>query len=44
MWDDQQMMDYSNTHDKSHNYDHALYPRVNGSTQEGLPDPEESEE
>lgn len=38
MWDDQQMMDYSETHDKSHNYDHSLYPRVNGSTQESLPE------
>lgn len=40
MWDDQQMMEYSDTHDKSHNYDHSLYPRVNGSTQESLPDTE----
>lgn len=31
MWDDQQMMEYSEAHDKSHNYDHALYPRVNGA-------------
>ncbi len=31
MWDDIQMMEYSNSHDKSHNYDHALYPKVNGA-------------
>lgn len=32
MWDDKQMMEYSNSHDKSHNYDHALYPKVNGAS------------
>lgn len=31
MWDDKQMMEYSETHDKSHNYDHSLYPQVNGA-------------
>ncbi len=31
MWDDKQMMDYSNSHDKSHNYDRALYPEINGA-------------
>ena len=34
MWDDKQMMEYSNTHDKSHNYDHSLYPEVNGASQD----------
>lgn len=35
MWDDRQMMEYSESHDKSHNYDHALYPEVNGSESAG---------
>lgn len=29
MWTDEQMMDYSEKHNKSHNYDHSLYPVVN---------------
>lgn len=29
MWTDAQMMDYSEKHNKSHNYDHSLYPVVN---------------
>ena len=33
MWDDRQMMEYSESHDKSHNYDHSLYPKVNGSSE-----------
>ncbi|MCM1185172.1 MAG: hypothetical protein NC251_07205 [Lachnoclostridium sp.] len=29
MWTDEQLMDYSEKHNKSHNYDHSLYPEVN---------------
>ncbi|MCM1264551.1 MAG: hypothetical protein NC313_17710, partial [Butyrivibrio sp.] len=29
MWNDAQMMEYSDRHYKSHNYDHSLYPVVN---------------
>ncbi|MCM1264347.1 MAG: hypothetical protein NC313_16675 [Butyrivibrio sp.] len=29
MWSDAQLMDYSEKHNKSHNYDHSLYPVVN---------------
>ncbi|MCM1261272.1 MAG: hypothetical protein NC313_01020 [Butyrivibrio sp.] len=29
MWNDAQMMEYSEKHNKSHNYDHSLYPVVN---------------
>lgn len=28
-WTDEQLMDYSEKHKKSHNYDHDLYPKVN---------------
>lgn len=35
MWDDKQMMEYSNSHDKSHNYDHSLYPEVQGASPSG---------
>lgn len=28
-WDDATMMDYSEKHNKSHNYDHEAYPQVN---------------
>ena len=29
MWDEARMMDYSQNHNLSHNYDHSLYPVVN---------------
>lgn len=29
MWTDSQMMEYSQSHDNSHNYDHEVYPVVN---------------
>lgn len=29
MWTDEQMITYSNKHNKSHNYDPALYPEIN---------------
>lgn len=29
LWTDEDMMNYSNTHNLSHNYDHDLYPQVN---------------
>lgn len=29
MWNDAQMMEYSNSHNKSHNYDRELYPVIN---------------
>lgn len=33
LWDDPTMMAYSNQHNKSHNYDHSIYPQVSGSTE-----------
>ena len=29
MWTDEQLMEYSDSHNKSHNYDHSAYPEVN---------------
>lgn len=33
LWDDPTMMAYSNAHNKSHNYDHSIYPMVVGSSE-----------
>lgn len=33
LWDDPTMMAYSNSHNKSHNYDHSIYPMVVGSSE-----------
>lgn len=29
MWTDEKLMEYSDSHNKSHNYDHSAYPEVN---------------